>query len=401
MYKNNVNTPKEISNICKLHIAVVKEIMSELRDRDLVGVLNEVDEGGYRSFRYNLSENGRSWARDALDKCNYIGPAPVSLREYQRKVGDYSVTQEEVTREVLLNRFSYLTINSVLEQKIGPAVNSGRSILLYGDAGNGKSTIASAVASCFQGDVFVPYCLEVDGETIKIFDPSVHIPANKMSNLSNSIEYGGQRSEFTDRRWVLCKRPIVTVGGELTLDMLDLYFNKDGGFYEAPLQVKANCGTLIIDDLGRQLVQPKDMLNRWIVPMERREDFLVLQSGGSFSVPFDNLLIFSTNLNPRDLMDAAFLRRIPYKFKIDVPSEEEFGLVFSDVCKKENININQQMIDFAINEIKSVYKKDISFYQPKFIVEQIIANSKYLGMSPVVDTTGIRSAISNIWADSV
>lgn len=401
MYVVGLDTPKAISNYTKLHIGIVKELLTGAKDMALVEILEEIDEGGYSSFRYRLSGQGRDWATDALAQCSYLGPAPVTLDDYKQQTLRQSVKNEHIRRETLINRFEHLVVPESLERNLGPAVNSGRSILLYGAPGNGKTSIAEAISTAFDGCIFIPYCIEIDGEIIKIYDPVIHHEfADKGGETETVGESAPDRPEFTDRRWLRIDRPVVLVGGELTLDMLDLYYSADGKFYEAPLQMKANGGTFIVDDLGRQLVNPKDMLNRWIVPMDKRIDYMVLQSGGSFSVPFDNLLIFSTNLEPSDLMDPAFLRRIPYKIEVDYPNEKQFRAVFEGVCEKAKLPFLPDALEFVIHEIKSTYEKPLSFYQPKFIADQVIASSKYQGVAPEMKQVVLKAAISNIWAQT-
>lgn len=399
LYVRAINTPKELAEITRLHIAIGKELLENAKEQGLVEVLGSFEEDGYSSFRYGLTGRGREWAIDALSQCAYLGPAPVTLDDYRGQILKQSIKNEKVRRDMLIGKLSHLVVPDTLERNLGPAVNSGRSLLLYGAPGNGKTTIAEAISETFQGSIYIPYSIEVEGDIIKLFDPIIHREAAEEElSLVAGDDSTPSRPEYTDRRWVRCRRPIVSVGGELTLDMLDLYFSPIAKFYEAPLQMKANGGTFLVDDLGRQLVNPKDLLNRWIIPMEKRIDYLVLQTGGSFSIPFDNLLVFSTNLSPADLMDAAFLRRIPYKVEVLLPSEEEFRSVFEAVCAKTDLHLSDEAFQFTIHEIQSTYGQPLAFYQPRFIIDQVIAASKYEDRKLELSTDLLSAAVANISA---
>ena len=298
-----------------------------------------------------------------------------------------------------MERFSGLIVPDTLESRLGPAVNSGRSLLLYGAPGNGKTTIAEAIGKTFAGAIKIPYCVEVDGEIIKVFDPVFHNEIDVDEDPDDGDASARvQRAEYTDRRWMVCHRPVIVVGGELRIEMLDLHFSPTARFYEAPLQMKANGGTFLVDDLGRAFVTPTELLNRWIVPMEKGIDYLALQSGSTFSVPFDNLLIFSTNLEPADLMDAAFLRRIPYKVEITYPSDEDYRSVFDIVCRSRDLTVDEDVVGFAMREIQSTHQQPLAFYQPGFIVDQVISACKYRGQTPELTLEFVDEAVKNISA---
>lgn len=395
-YVRGTDGARQLSDQIKLHIAVTKELLETAKDQNLVEILGTSSHETYSDFHYGLTGKGREWAVDALAQNQYVGPAPVTLADYRQRVLAQSVTREQADPDLLHQRLSGLVVPDTLERRLGPAVNSGRSLLLYGAPGNGKTTIAEAAAKMFEGSIDVPYAIEVEGEIIKVFDPLYH----NETGHGDGTEAGesGREAAFSDRRWVRCHRPVIIVGGELKLSMLDLHFGAVSRFYEAPLQLKANGGTFIIDDLGRQFVSPTELLNRWIIPMEKRIDYLSLQSGTTFPVPFDNLLIFSTNLEPTDLMDPAFLRRIPYKVEVSYPTEEEFRLVFENVCRANDLVPDDDLVSFAIRQIISVQRQPLSFYQPKFIVDQVIAASRFHGRIAEFTRELVEEAICNISA---
>lgn len=391
-YVRGLEGARDLADSMKLHVAATKELLENGKNQGLFEILGADNRANYSDFRYGLTGQGRQWAIDALQQNQYSGPAPVTLAEYCNQVLAQTVLSQKVQRETLSQRLSHLIVPPTLERRLGPALNSGRSLLLYGAPGNGKTTIAESMARCLEGTVYIPYAIEIEGEIIKVFDPVYHheVTAEDAGQPSES------RSEYTDRRWVPCHRPIIVVGGELNMDMLNLHYSQVARFYEAPLQMKANGGTFLVDDLGRQFITPTQLLNRWIVPMERRIDYLGLQNGTSFSVPFDNLLIFSTNLDPTDLMDPAFLRRIPYKVEVLFPSDEEFGRVFDDLCRHYDMALEPGLVEFAIDRIRNTHEQPLAFYQPKFILDQIVAFSKYEGKPPALTRPAVEEALQNI-----
>ena len=362
LYLRGCDTAKELSDISRLHIGVAKELLEEAKIQGLVEILGSADHADYQDFRYALTGKGREWAADALNQSQYVGPAPIPLAEYYDQIARQSVINVEIDRAALREQFSHLVVPDGLESRLGPAVNSARSILLYGAPGNGKTTIAEAISLAFGGHVYIPYAIEVEGEIIKIFDPIYHRELGDRPGAVAAPLDNTKRPEFTDRRWTLCSRPIITVGGELTLEMLDLHYSPVTRFYEAPLHMKSNGGIFIVDDLGRQLVNPKDLLNRWIVPMEKKVDYMSLKNGSTFTLPFDNLLIFSTNLSPTELMDPAFLRRIPYKVEMTYPTEQQFRDAFVPLCRKYGIEPDDEAITFAIHEIQITHEQPLCFY---------------------------------------
>ena len=293
-------TLAEVADKVKLPVALVESILDSLRRDRLVEVKGG---GGYASvtYSYRISDTGKQRGAELLDICRYAGPAPVSLDAYRAMVEIQTIKQIVVDRERIRAAFAQMVVSDSLLERLGPAISSGKSLFLYGPPGNGKTAIAETIGGVLPDSIYVPHAIVVGGQIISVYDPVNHQPAG-----GDSTDGDG------DRRWVRIRRPVVMVGGELTTRMLDLEYNDVARFYEAPLQLRANNGLFIIDDFGRQAIEPQQLLNRWIVPLDRRIDYLSLHTGMKFEVPFDMLVIFSTNIEPRDLVDEAFLRRISY-----------------------------------------------------------------------------------------
>jgi hypothetical protein len=305
-------------NIC-IPFGIVEDRLQKLRVRQLAALRGAAP---LNDHIYALSDQGREFAQNAHDHCAYQGPAPVPLTDYVNSVDAQTIAAECPRRQQLEDACSGISVPSSLFARLGPAINSGAGLFLYGAPGNGKTTIAERLTLCFGQEIWVPRALVVAGEIVKFFDPAYHVPVRHA---------GGDllKQDTHDARWVKVRRPTVVVGGELTMDNLEIRHNAFTRVSEAPLQLKSNCGTLLIDDFGRQRMDPFELLNRWIVPLEKRYDFLTLASGKKIQVPFDQLIIFSTNIEPRDLVDVAFLRRIPYKIYVQDPDEQEFHHLFA------------------------------------------------------------------------
>jgi DNA polymerase III delta prime subunit len=281
---------------------------------------------------------------------------------------------------------------SVLEQA-GPALNSGRAILLYGPPGNGKTTVALRFATVFHDVIFVPYAVEVEGQIIRVFDPSIH---TEVPFALSGDEFTFVRQDEFDQRWVPCRRPFVITGGELTLEMLDLRYDHTGHYYEAPLHMKALGGCLLIDDFGRQLVSPANLLNRWIVPLESRIDFLKLHTGKTFRIPFEEMVIFSTNLEPESLMDQAFLRRLPYKIEVGPPTIDRYRRIFEQECKRHGMTLPDEVFSVIVYKVKKEKGLDFAAFQPKFIVDQVVATCRFMGRQPHFEPRFIDYALDNL-----
>jgi SpoVK/Ycf46/Vps4 family AAA+-type ATPase len=317
----------------------------------------------------------------------------VPLTAFQTRILRQRITNERVDRAAVEQAFGDLTITKDFIDRLGPGINSGRSMLLYGPAGNGKTSVAERIARIFRGVIYIPYCVEIEGQLVKVFDPTLHeaLPQVRQQKSATIL-----RDDF-DRRWVASRRPVVITGGELTLEMLDLQYNTTARFYEAPLHVKALGGTFIIDDFGRQLVSPEQLLNRWIVPMQSRVDYLKLHTGKSFSLPFDELIIFSTNMDPSDLMDPAFLRRIPYKLETAPPGLESYREIFDRVAEKEDLDLDDEIFQFVVRKLTVEGNHPLACYQPRFIVDQVLAACKYEGTTPSFTRERIAVALDNLY----
>src|SRR5205809_162829 len=316
---------------------------------------------GKTAYKYAVTSLGRDRAREFLEINQYTGPAPVPLAQYTEMIKKQAASRSYITQETIVKEFSHLVLSKQMMDTLGPAINSGKSMFVYGAPGNGKSVVSESIGRMLGGEVFIPHALDVDGVIITVFDPINHRPMDG-DKIPDS---GGYRSpilsevEEFDQRWVRCKRPFVFAGGELTLEMLDLSFNEISKFYEAPFQVKANGGVFLIDDFGRQLVRPKDLLNRWIVPLEKRVDYLTLHTGKKFELPFDALIIFSTNLRPQELVDEAFFRRIRYKIYFDNPTLEQYKEIFKNYCRSKNIVYNPIIVDYVQTEFYQKHNLEI------------------------------------------
>ncbi|MBT3907580.1 MAG: AAA family ATPase [Rhodospirillaceae bacterium] len=395
MYLENLEEASQITQAIKLSTNIVNGVTQEMLDRKLIHAAGSTGVGALSSIRYQLTREGQQVALDACNQNQYFGPAPVTLEDFQARVLAQKIAGEWVSKENIAEAFADIIVPENFVKRLGPAINSGHSILIYGPAGNGKTTVAEKVAAIFESVVYIPHCIEIEGNIIKVFDPAVHKAVGQAEKVESSRP--SLRRERSDQRWVACQRPVVVTGGELTMEMLDLKFNEFAKFYEAPLHMKALNGTFIIDDFGRQRVSPEEILNRWIVPLQTRIDNLTLHSGKAFTIPFDELLIFSTNLAPEDLMDPAFLRRIPYKLETYEPSKDAFRQIFTAVAAKQGLQLTDEIFDYVVRELQETVKKPLACYQPKFIVDQVIAACKYEGIAPIITEAFVADAMSNLY----
>lgn len=331
-------------SIC-LPFAVIDELLHELQQRRVIEVCN--GEGHSRSaYEYDLAPVGRERAREALLASQYVGPAPVPVDQYSHWVRAHSISYERITRDRVREGLQSLVLEPGMLDALGPAINSGAAMFLYGDPGNGKTAIAKAIARMMGGSVFVPHAVKIGGQVMLVYDPVYHRALDAPPEGAKDTPWL-RPAESYDRRYVRIARPIVEVGGELMLEQLDLQYDPYTKLYQAPFQVRANGGVLIIDDFGRQRVPPRELLNRWIVPLERREDVLTLHTGSKFPVPFDSLLIFATNLDPGALVEEAFLRRIRYKIHVASPDRVRYTEIFRRCCDQINMEFDPAAVRFV------------------------------------------------------
>jgi predicted ATPase with chaperone activity len=342
----------DLARLLCLPFKVLEEALGFLKHEKCIEVLGG-DLIGRISYKFNLTELGRRRAQEAFEMCAYVGPAPVPLEDYVEQTYRQAVTAIDISPESMRAAFSHLVISEELFNAVGPAIVSGKSVFIYGPPGNGKTSIAQAIGNFMNnsgGEIYIPFAFLAEGNIITVFDAAVHerSDADDMDRLEDN-EATIRRLLNTgtvDQRWVRIKRPVIVTGGELNLSMLDLKYSADANYYQAPLHVKANGGVFLIDDFGRQLCSPKELLNRWIVPLENRVDYLSLASGQKFQVPFEQLTMFSTNLDPKDLVDDAFLRRMRHKVEINAPPREIYERIFNAVVRKLGMNPCPEAIDY-------------------------------------------------------
>lgn len=334
-------TGSEIADQLRLPFVLIEPILRQLKQEQVISYKGTTNSG---DFVYVLGDVGRERARRYNDLCKYFGTVPVTLKDYIFSVNAQSLEHQRIGPTNLQRAFGDLQIPDRIMNKLGPAISAGKGMFLFGAPGNGKTSIAERVTKAFGETIWIPRAVGVEGEIVRVFDPAVHeeAPLPNDGGVIKSLHY--------DRRWVRIKRPTIVVGGELTMEQLEITYNESTGISEAPMQMKSNCGTLVIDDFGRQKMRVDELLNRWIVPLEKRYDFLCTISGKKIQIPFAQLIVFSTNLEPRDLVDDAFLRRIPYKIEVVDPNEQEFRNLFKIMCKKLGFEYSDAALDYLIEK---------------------------------------------------
>jgi hypothetical protein len=384
IFRKNLDLVSELSRAVCLPIQVVQELVDMCRTQRLIEATGTLNAQNGNEMGYQLTDAGKARALDALAQSEYFGPMPVPLAVYKEQVKRQSVRNMQITRAQLTGAMGHLILPDSLLDHLGPAVSAGRSILMYGPPGNGKSSISNGIRDALGDQVYVPRAIEYASQVITVFDPIVHNEVAQDEQDPTAL----RRVTRFDARYVCCERPSVITGGELTLDMLDLVYNPTAKTYQAPLQLKSTGGIFIVDDLGRQKEPPQSIVNRWIVPLEESKDILALQSGEKFEVPFDTLVIFSTNFHPNEIFDTAALRRIFFKIKIDGPSQANFLKIFAMVAKKRQMPLDEATLIHLLKNKYPTIDNIYANYQPIFLIDQMIAICEFEGipyqMSPAL-----------------
>ena len=379
LYTHGEMTLHELGDGMKVSYKVIEEVFQQLRKEKVLEVKGLV-EGVHR---ITTTTEGKSRAVQLFSQSQYVGAAPVSLNEYVERVRTQSVRDIALHEPDLERAFQHIVIDRSILTQLGTALVSGTSIFLYGPTGTGKTTLAEAIPNAYQDRVWIPWALEIDGQIITVFDPILHQPADDPAAADS------------DSRWVLCKRPRAIVGGELTIEMLDLQYNPATKFYSAPVHMKANNGVMIIDDFGRQRFRPAELFNRWTVPLDRRVDYLTLAGGRKFEIPFDAFVVFATNLDPSTLADEAFLRRIHNKVKVDYVSPEQFQEIFRRLCEQFGLPYERTMVDTLIAMLGNEWNQPLRACYPLDIVNQIRWSAQYAGNPPVLSRETLAQACHN------
>ncbi len=398
MYFEGYLSGFRIADLVALPFAgVVDKILDALKREKLLEVRSSSSQLGLGegAYQYAITSAGIARAREALERSQYAGPAPVPIQNYYESCLRQSRGRLRVTQRVMRQVLSDLVLSEKTFHKLGPAINSGASIFLYGPPGNGKTSVARAIGDLIgHQDIYIPFAIYVDGQIIKLFDSVNHQLAD-----NEDINKRSPSSLKYDPRWLRIKRPFIMVGGELNLEGLDLVFDTTLKYYEAPFQMKANGGILLIDDFGRQHAHPRELLNRWIVPLENRIDFLSLHTGRKIEVPFDVLVIFSTNLPPKDLVDEAFLRRLRHKVEIGDPSFEEYREIFKRVAAHRGISYDDQALAYLLQEWYIKRNRNLRSNHPRDIIDQIIDICNYFAVEPKLTVELIDRAAEAYFVD--
>jgi predicted ATPase with chaperone activity len=395
IYRKSVETVREIAESIRLTTGLTQQLIDEARDAGLLQATGTLHAGSSGEMGYQLTDSGKARALDALRQSEYYGAMPVPLESYKQQVKAQSVRNVKLTRQRLTDAMGHLILPEALLDQLGPAVGSGRSVLLYGPPGNGKSSIAEGIRAALGDTIWIPHAIEYAGQVITMFDPIVHSVAEQKDE-GTGLRRVNRR---VDERYVLCKRPTVMTGGELSLSMLDLNYNATARTYQASLQLKSTGGVFIVDDLGRQAEPPQKIINRWIVPMEMGYDILALQSGEKFEVPFDTLVVFSTNFHPNKIFDQAALRRIFFKVLIDGPTQSEFLQIFALVAKKKKFELDETALVHLLKnkypEIDNVYAN----FHGQFLIDQMIAACDFEGLPYRMTPELVDRAWANLFVE--
>ncbi|GIT89915.1 ATPase [Jannaschia pagri] len=397
VFRKSIETTREIAKTVRLTTGLTQQLIDQCRDAGLMQATGTMHAGASAEMGFQLTDAGKARAADALAQSEYYGAMPVPLERYKEQVKAQSVKNVQLTRAKLLRSMGHLILPDNLLDQLGPAVGSGRSVLLYGPPGNGKSSIAEGIRAALGDNIWIPQAIEYAGQVITLYDPIVHTAVD-MGEDETGLRKTNHR---VDTRYILCKRPTVMTGGELTLDMLDLNYNATARTYQASLQLKSSGGVFIVDDLGRQAEPPQKIINRWIVPMEMGYDILALQSGEKFEVPFDTLVVFSTNYHPNKIFDQAALRRIFFKVLIDGPTQSQFLKIFAMVAKKKKFALNE---DALLHLLKKKYPEINNIYanfHGQFLIDQMIAACDFEGLPYRMTPDLVDRAWANLFVEEI
>ncbi|RMH02424.1 MAG: ATP-binding protein [Chloroflexi bacterium] len=398
MYFRGQMTGHDIAKAMHLPFSTVVGPMLDTLKREQMCEVKGAGGLGAASYQYIITGKGAARARELLERSTYAGPTPVPWEDYVQAMKTQGTKRLRVTPKIMKEALKHLVLEESVFSKIGPAVNSGKSIFLYGPPGNGKTTIAESIGRMIlRNDIYIPYAVEVDGQIIKIYDEINHeaVPAEGNNGGTGALGSGNR----PDARWIRIRRPVIMVGGELTLEGLELQYDPVNKYYEAPFQMKANGGMFLIDDFGRQQVRPRDLLNRWIVPMEKHVDFLALHTGRKIEVPFNVLIVFSTNLPPRDLVDEAFLRRIRHKIEVTSPSFEGYREIFRRMCKMKGVPYDEQAVRYLLQEYYVKRNQKLRANHPRDLLDQLLDIAAYFGVEPRLTKELIDRAAESYFVD--
>jgi hypothetical protein len=396
-YKSDMSSSEISETLALPFLGIMERILDFIKREEYVEISGSKG-FGERGFQWSISHKGSERAVQALERDQYVGPAPVLLEQYNRMVLRQTMGELKVGATEVRNALSNLVLSGELVNRLGPAVNSGRSLFLYGPSGNGKTVVAKGIIRMLSGFVYIPYAVTVDGQIIRVFDEMNHRRIEDPPDSGHGKD-GKSAKERVDPRWIKIRRPEIIVGGELTMNSLDLIYDPISKTYEAPLQMKANNGLFVIDDFGRQMLRPQDLLNRWIVPLELRIDYLSLLTGKKIEIPFDQLIVFSTNLDPRDLVDDAFLRRIRHKLKIDFPDEKMYYQILQRECAARNMELPPEAFVYLMQKHYIAPNRHLRSCHPRDLLDQINDIAIYLGTRPMLSKQLIDAACESYFSE--
>jgi predicted ATPase with chaperone activity len=383
MYTQGPRMGQQLADVVRLPFVLLDEQLQQLQNRRMVEV-RSAPGNGRAGYVFDLVAQGRERAQEALVASSYVGPAPVPLEQYCRVLEAQSVRKVHVSRTAVVSGFRHLVLEPAMLEVLGPAINSGKSLFLHGDSGNGKTVIADTIARLLGGSVYLPYAVVIDCNVVLVYDPVYHTAAAEPDGGAGTASIWRDGTAESDRRYVRVRRPVVIAGGELTLEDLDLRYEGHGRLYQAPFQMKASGGVLIIDDFGRQRVPPRELLNRWIVPLEKGEDYLTLHTGQKFAAPFDCLVIFATNLEPTSLVEEAFLRRIQYKVHVTDPTRSQYSEIFRRCCADRGIEFSHEGVRHIFTEFYGRRGIPARACHPRDILDHAVNSARFLEIEPAL-----------------